>query len=119
VRLREQFLEELARSLDFWVGETTAALTDPQQDLRWTDDAEAFKRIQQPAKQAGLAPKDLETVLRECFRGFAVSALTILDGGTELAVHGRVRLVDEGGVPLGEGLHDLFVEHLLDTGRMR
>ena len=46
------------------------------------------------------------------------STLVVVDGGTASAEIGRVRLVDEGGEPLGEGLHELFVDHLFDTGRM-
>jgi len=55
-------------------------------------------------------------MLSECLRGFSVTLLTALDGGTAPAEKGRIYVVDEEDTRLSEGLHDDFVGHLFDTG---
>lgn len=65
-----------------------------------------------------LQPEDVRTILNEILRGFAVSFLTTIDGGTWLAEHTRISLIDNDGNALGAALHEAFVAHLLSTGRM-
>ena len=62
--------------------------------------------------------EDLRPVLAEGMRGLLNSVLTTIDGGTASAEVGRVELTDADGRALAEGLHELFVDHLFDTGRL-
>ena len=116
---RDMFLEDLAKSLDYWVREIVTVLVDPAADLTWTDDPASFRRLQEAVGQRGLTKEDVEPVVSESLRGFVVSVLTIIDGGTDLARRLRLALVDESGTSLGEALHDEFVSHLIKTGRMK
>lgn len=46
------------------------------------------------------------------------SVLVTLDGGSASAEVGRVYLVDEDGAHAPDGLHEFFVDHLFDSGRL-
>lgn len=116
---RDMFLEDLANSLDYWVREIVTVLLDPGADLSWTDDPASFRKLQEAVGEHGLTKRDVESVVSESLRGFAVSVLTIIDGGTDLANHLRLAIVDDSGTSLGEGLHDELVSHLIKTGRMK
>ena len=65
-----------------------------------------------------MSEETVSKVLSECLRGFGVSFLTALDGGTSLAEKGRLYVVDERGNRLGDGLHEDFVGYLMETGRL-
>lgn len=112
------FFEDMARELETWGKTASEALTREDADLIWTEFPEAFGQVRQALQAAGVSPKQTRRVLDECFRGLAVSFLTIIDGGTKMAESGRVRLVDKNRASLGEGLHDDFVGHLLRAGRL-
>jgi len=116
---RELFLEELARSLDYWINEATDVLTSTDASLTWTDEPESFRKLQQVILSQCVPQSTVRSVAAELFRGFAVSYLTIIDGGTALAENVRVRIVDEAGRTLSESLHDDFVTHLISSRRMR
>lgn len=115
---RNAFFEDLANAMDSWVKESVDAVVNEKADLLWTDREDCFKRLQEIFSENDAEKTDVEQVFSECFRGLAVSFLTILDGGTALADTGRLYLVDEEGRSLGEGLHDDFVTYLLETGRL-
>jgi len=119
MQVREKFLEELARYFQYWVKHSSEAITQENVDLIWTDNPDSFKNIQKALAQNRITKTDVENVFSECLQGFAVSFLTIIDGGTALAQETRLHIVDENGKSLGEGLHELFIGHLLDTGRMK
>lgn len=116
---KSDLFEDIAESIDSWTEAASDALTKPDADLIWVDEQEPYQRLQRALAAAGVDGDDLRKVLAECLRGFAVSILTAVDGGTALAEKGRVYLVDGDGNNLGEGLHDDFVSHLLDTGRLQ
>lgn len=116
---KSDLFEDIAVSMDSWVVAASEALIKPEPDLVWVEEPELYQRLQRTLATAGVDANDLRKVFAECLRGFAVSILTSVDGGTALAEKGRVYLVDEDGDRLGEGLHDDFVSHLLDTGRLR
>ena len=84
----------------------------------WPEHREAFERI-----RALLDSDDdvdaLATVIQEFVHVALHSVLVTIDGGTASAEVGRVDLVDPEGETLGDGLHELFVDHLFDTGRMQ
>jgi len=107
-------LEDLARGLDHWVDAVCTSVEAPDTGLPWMDDPEAFRRLGQELD----GTDDLRLVVSEGMRGLLHSVLTVLDGATLSAEVGRVRLVDDDGNLLAEGLHELFVTHLLDTGRL-
>ncbi|WP_418646897.1 hypothetical protein ACNQFN_15115 [Thauera butanivorans] len=113
------FFEDIAMSIDYWSEATSDALTKPDADLIWVDEQELYHRLQKLFANSGVNGDDLKEVLAECLRGFAISVLTAIDGGTALAEKGRVYVVDGDGNSLGEGLHDDFVSHLLNTGRLK
>jgi hypothetical protein len=119
VKTQTLFFEDLATALDYWIQESADALTNPSTDLAWVDHPAAFRAVQSVFARENLSRDALEQCLSECLRGLVVSALTIIDGGTELSGHGRIRLVDTTGESLGEGLHEEFVSHLLESNRLQ
>jgi hypothetical protein len=114
---RIDFFEDIALAMETWVESATDALTNPAADLKWTDDQSQYKEL--PQHLASADRSVVRAALTECLRGFAVSMLTALDGGTALAEKGRLYLVDETGQRLGEGLHSEFVGYLMDTDRLK
>lgn len=116
---KSDLFEDIAESMDSWVVAATEALTIPGNDLVWVEDQEPYQRLQHVLANATGSGDDLKKVFAECLRGFAVSVLTTIDGGSASGEKGRVHLVDEDGSSLGEGLHEYFVDHLFDTGRLQ
>lgn len=116
---KSDLFEDIAVSMDSWTDAASDALTKPGADLIWVEEQETCQKLQRALIAAGVDGDDLKKVFAECLRGFAVSILTAVDGGTALAEKGRGYLVDGDGNNLGEGLHDDFVSHLLDTGRLQ
>ena len=116
---KKDLFEDMATTLDSWSAASTSALANPDADLTWADQENAFIRLRTVLLEAGVCETEIANVLSECFRGIAVSFLAILDGGTKLAEDGRVYVVDQDGNRLGEGLHDEFVSYLIESGRMR
>lgn len=113
------FFEDIAISMEHRTKVVSIALTNPHAELEWVEEQEPYRRIQHALENSGVAIEDVAKVVSECLRGFSVTLLTALDGGTALAEKGRLYVVDKEGTRLGEGLHDDFVGHLLDTGRLR
>lgn len=116
---KSDLFEDIAVSMDSWTEAVADALTKPSANLVWAESQEPYQRLQHAFASASVDGEDIKAVLTECLRGFAISILTAMDGGTALAEKGRIYLVDEDDERLGEGLHDDFVSHLLDTGRLQ
>lgn len=115
---KEQFLEDFAKQLDYWVKEAVKSSVDEETDLKWSERAQAFRAFQAAVTNGAITQKNLQEVFEEVLRGFAVSIFTVIDGGTEFADEERVSLVGESGDSYGE-LHDEFVMHLIKTGRLQ
>lgn len=113
--LKERFFHDLTSAQNYWVRTATESITSEQADLIWVQNEAAFKALQAVLKDKGVSA-DVEAVMQEFMHGFAHSFLCILDGATEMASHGRVYLVDEGGTRLGEGLHEEYQAFLFDHG---
>ena len=111
--------EDIAVSMESWIKATSEALENPDAELIWVDEKEPYERIQRAIANAGISDSDLKCVISECLRGFAVSILTMIDGGTELSEKGQVYLVDSDGNSFGDGLHDAFIMYLINTGRLK
>lgn len=59
-----------------------------------------------------------ERFVDELLRVLTHSILVTIDGGTEYSdAHGTLQLLHGDGQPFGEALRELFIDHLLDTGR--
>ena|SRR5579862_5255968 len=114
--LRAAFFEDLARLIDRWTAAGVEAVRDPDSRLIWTSDAPAFRRVAQAINETGRSV-DFETVLRVLLTGLLDSSLAVIDGADKSAELGRVKLVTSDGESLGEGLHELFMGHLYDSGR--
>jgi len=91
---RSDFFEDFADSMALWVSAVSDALTKPDADLVWTEEQEPYLRLQRAFGATQTSADDVQKVLTECLRGFAVSMLTAMDGGTALAKKGRIYLVD-------------------------
>lgn len=115
---RLDLFEDIAVAMEYWTSTASKALTDPYVTLEWVEEQGPYRRAQQALRKSSMQTEDVAKIFSECFRGFAVSLLTALDGGTALAEKGRLYVVDEGGAHLGDGLHDGFIGYLLDTGRL-
>ena len=116
---KSDFFEDVALAMDAWTAAASKALTEQAADLAWVENEEPYRKMRAALIQGGAGEHTVAEVLSECFRGFAVSFLTALDGGTALSEKGRLYLVDERGSRLGsDDLHDDFVGHLFETGRV-
>lgn len=115
-QLLTAFFEDLAGAMDHWVDAVAKTVEAPQEGLPWMEDPGPFQRL---SEALGGRTEDLRAVLEEAMRGLLNSALTAIDGGTASAEIGRVELVGPDGQVLAEGLHELFVDHLFETGRLQ
>lgn len=115
---KADFFEDIAIAMDRWTSVVSSALTDSSAKLHWVEDPVPYQEVCRALNAAGVEASAVRQILSQCLRGFAISMLTVLDGGTAADEGGRVYVVDEDGNRLGEGLHDEFVTHLLDTNRM-
>ena len=113
--LRRALFEDLAVIRDRSASSAREALSG--EGPVWAERPQAFDRLRALVR----SPEDVgafASAVEEFVHVALHSTLVVIDGGTASAEIGRVRLVDEGGEPLGEGLHELFVDHLFDTGRV-
>jgi hypothetical protein len=110
-------LEDVAGAADRWRDTAVAAVADPDADLSWVDDAEPYRRLGAAVRQAGAA-EDLRAVLDETIRALVHDLFAVMDGATRSAEIGRVYLVDEHHEELATALHEAFVSHLFETGRL-
>ena len=117
MKTEDAFLEEIAQHLDYWVNAASEAVGSDEADLIWTDNPEAFRALRRAIADTGTRA-EFEAVLRETLRGFINSTLTTFDGGTALAEQTSLSIRDAEGHTLPDHLHELFVDHLLRTGRL-
>jgi len=115
---KSDLFEDIAISMDSWAQAVSDAMIEPNTDLVWVEEQNIYRKFQCAFAGTDITRDDIKKVLAECLRGFAVSILTAIDGGTALSEKGRLYLVDEDGNRLGEGLHDDFMSHLLNTKRL-
>ncbi len=114
--VRTLFLEDLASHVDRWTEAARQAM-ELDADLTWTDDPKPYRRLGEVLR-AQDASADFVTVVREVVYGCLHTALTTLEGGTKLAELARIDLVDANGRSLLGGLDELFISHLVETGRI-
>lgn len=112
------FFEQLARDLDYWVEAGVAACTNPDADLTWSEDPESFRALAAKLSSPALRPH-VERALRNLLYGQLHSVLVMFDGGSSLANETNLTIADDNGDQYPEGLHELFVQHLFETGRMK
>lgn len=112
------FYEDAAVALEHWADIASKAVTNKEANLEWVDAREPYEIIQDVVIKSGLDTAVFRNIFHECLRGFAVSILTVVDGGTALSEKGRVYLVNEDGLSLSDSLHDDFISYLLDTNRL-
>ena len=115
---KTDLFEDIAIAMEWWVTEVSSALTVSNAPIDWVEAQEPYKRLQSVLAGSSTSREDVQSVFRESLLGFAVSFLTVLDGGTASAEKGRMYLVDAAGQHLGEGLHDDFVSYLMESGRL-
>jgi hypothetical protein len=114
--LRRAVFEDLAVIRDQSRSMARSALTSDS--LVWTECPDVYERM----RSLITSPDDVDvfaTAVQEFVNVALHSVLVMIDGGTASAEVGRISLVDETGESLGEGLHEVFVEHLFDTGRLQ
>lgn len=113
--LRRAFFEDLAVTTDDLRKTAKEALLGG--DLVWPERPEAFARLR--SRLTSEADREaFASAVAEIVDVAVLSILVAIDGGSASAEVGRVELVDETGQSLGDGLHELYVDHLFDTGRM-
>lgn len=111
------FLEDLAAKIDQITSDVVAAVRQPD-EAKW-EEVEAL-RVLRRALASPEQQQALESVVNELLRVLTHSILVTIDGGTEYAeTYGTPQLVHGDGEPFGEALHELFIDHLFDTGRRR
>ena len=123
----EQLIKKAARDLvnsEYAIALTGAGISTESgiRDFRgpdgvWTKNPDAFRRLEDVLRASGVLD-DCRTVARELLRGLIHSVLVTFDGGTALAEHVRLDIVDNNGRIFDKYLHELFYNHLFETGRM-
>jgi hypothetical protein len=115
-KLRRAFFEDLGQVEDSALADTREAIASPDVPV-WVESPAAVtilrKAISTPDQIDALA-----TFVRDMVHVAVHSVLVAIDGGAASAEIGRVRLVDKRGVSLGKDLHQLYVDHLMDTSRI-
>ena len=114
---QKEFFEDLACSIDYWTDGLMDAVSNPEVDLVWTKNPDAFRRLGDVLRTSGVLD-DCRTVARELLRGLIHSVLVTFDGGTALAEHVRLDIVDNNGRIFDKYLHELFYNALFETGQM-
>lgn len=114
---KNEILEEFAKQLDYWVSAAVKSSSDADTDLSWSEHEESFRVLQSLVADGSLSKDAVKSIMEEILRGFAVSILTVIDGGTSLASRVELQLKEKEGETFGE-LHDEFVMHLINTGRL-
>lgn len=109
------FFEDLAVAMGYWVETVATTVEDPGSSSPWMEDREPFDKLHM---ELSGRTDELRQVLEEGMRGLLNSVLTTIDGGTASAEVGRIGLTNARGQILAEGLHELFVDHLFETGRL-
>jgi hypothetical protein len=115
---KNDVFEDFMGAMDFWTSAVTDALLSRDADLRWVDDRGPFDRVARALAAGHVDDADVRAIISECLVGYANSLLTVIDGGSASAEIVRVHLVDSAGRSLGEGLHEYFMQYLLDAGRI-
>jgi hypothetical protein len=114
--LRNALFEDLALAEDEARTSTISALTDAEIP-GWVDDPEAIAVLRSSLRSQRHVVA-LSAFVQEMVHSALHSALVSIDGGSASAEVGRIRMVDESGDSLGEGLHELYVDYLFETSRM-
>lgn len=71
-------------------------------------------RIIRRVTEAGTPPdiaNQIAKIVREEVRGLFHGNLVVFDGGSSLADHGMIKIVDEDGVPFDRSLHETGFKH--------
>jgi hypothetical protein len=114
--LLRAFFEDLAGAEDTARAGARSLLEEDEVPI-WVHDAEPVRVL----RQALTSPEQVDAFSRVATDLVNIalhSALVAIDGGSASAEVGRVQLVDEAGENLGDGLHELYIDYLLETGRM-
>ena len=114
---RTKFLEAVAIQADYWAQSLSERLTQPGSDLSVLSARGSAERVRASLVEGEVEGSAVRDVLAAVTNGLSVSILTAIDEGTPQLGAPPLRLVDPSGGSLGP-LHEAFVAHLIDTGRM-
>jgi hypothetical protein len=109
---RTLFLEDVSEAVHEWVEITTRALVEPDADLSLKGDPDAYRRVGEALRSAGVSEKEVSSVLLQAMYGLTHSLLAVIDGATAMAEVQRVYLCTDDSGSIGEGLHELLPEAL-------
>jgi hypothetical protein len=114
---RAALFEQLARDVDYWCEYLTksAAGSPPKAG---PDVRPAYERLRALSSSEG-DREAVEVACRDTLYGLIHSILVSVDGGSRLAETARIDLVTDEGKSLGPGLHELFMDYLVGTNRIR
>lgn len=111
---KEEFFADMAGAIDSWSKAAANAITGQSSGLDWGANIESFRHFQSAMSLNNIPKEVVEEMFSECFQGLAHSFLCMLDGATALSDTGRIYVVDEDGIELGDGLHEEFEEYFYD-----
>jgi hypothetical protein len=114
-RLRQAFFEDLAQTEEC-AKEAAREVLTAQETPIWASDLAGVGVLRSTIRDSTLVEAAVSLV-GEIAHIALHSALVAIDGGSSSAEVGRLLLVDTEGEPLGDGLHELFVDYLFETGR--
>jgi hypothetical protein len=114
---RTKFLEAIAIQVDYWAQSLSERLSQPGSDLSFLSSRDSAERVRASLIEGKVEGGALREVLATVLNGLSISVLTAIDEGTPQLGAPPLRLVDPSGDSLGP-LHEAFVAHLIDTGRM-
>ena len=114
--LRRALFEDLAQVEDSAMASAREALSGSDVP-DWVESEGAVRTLRAALTSRGQIDA-MATFVKEMVHQAVHSVLVAIDGGSASAEVGRVQLVSETGVPLGDALHEMYVDYLLETGRM-
>ena len=115
----QRFCEAIARALDTWAEEATAAVSEPNKDLlAWREYQRAVDVLRSTIVTTEQT-EALRVVIYQAMVGLLDSVMLVLDNASHLADFYTMTITTSTGEVLGPGLNETFMAHLYETGRMR
>lgn len=111
----ESFLEALSEQLDYWTEAIATSLTESG-DTSWVQHQAELVRLRGASNRSS-EEFDPRPLIREWLVGVFHSVLTVIDEGSPRQELPPLQ-IGADGAEFSPGLHERFMEHLVDSGRI-
>lgn len=114
---RDRFLEAVAIQSDYWSASISRRLTEADSDLDFLSSRASADIVRTSLVLGGVSGSVVRECLAEILNGLALAILTAMDEGSPTLGGSPLHLADPHERSLGP-LHEAYVAHLIDTGRL-